>query len=81
VNFFFRFGQILLNLARIFAVHRGNSFFFCVFKVSIDHVFILFICLFIYLFPFFINVAATPNAEWRWYLVIRVRKLGESGSI
>ena len=72
-EFSFRFGQILFNLAPTFAVHRENSFFSAFLRS------LLITCLFVYLFPFFVNLAGTRNAEWRWYLVIRVRKLSESG--
>ena len=36
---FFRFGQILFNLAHLFAGHREQSFVPTFFKVSIDHLF------------------------------------------
>ena len=36
---FFRFGQILLNLACTFAPHHEKSFIPSSFKVSIDHLF------------------------------------------
>ena len=78
MNFLFRFGQILFNLAPTFAVRREKSLF------SAFYLFYLFICLFVCLFICFLfslNVTGTPNAEWRWYLVIRVRKLSESVSI
>jgi len=35
----FRFGQILFNLARLFAAHHEKSFVSAFFKVSIDHLF------------------------------------------
>ena len=35
----FRFGQILFNLAHLFAAHREQSFAPTFFKVSIDHLF------------------------------------------
>ena len=39
-KFFFRFGQILFNLAGMFAVHHEKSFVAASFKVSItDHLF------------------------------------------
>ena len=36
---FFRFGQILLNLACTFAAHHEKSFITQSFKISIDHLF------------------------------------------
>ena len=36
---FFRFGQILFNLARLFATHHEKSFVPAFFTVSIDHLF------------------------------------------
>ena len=36
----FRFGQILFNLARMFAVHHKKSFVCAFFKVTVDHLFV-----------------------------------------
>ena len=36
----FRFGQILFNLARMFAVHHKKSFVSAFFKVTVDHLFV-----------------------------------------
>ena len=36
---FFRFGEILFNLPRMFAAHHEKSFVPALFKVSVDHLF------------------------------------------
>ena len=38
---FFRFGQILFSLAYIFTAHQPKSFVAGLFKVSIDHIYLL----------------------------------------
>ena len=62
VNFFFRFGQILLNLTRIFAVHRENSFFPAFLRS------LLITYLIVYLFVSFFYQCGS-NAEHRMTLV------------
>ena len=39
ISFFFRSGQILFNLARVFATQHEKSFVPCVFYGSNDHLF------------------------------------------
>ena len=59
---FFRFGQILFNLARTFAVHRENSFFSAFLRS------LLITYLIVYLFVSFFHQCGS-NAERRMALV------------